>query len=55
MRRTKQVAEHNAKATIQNSVNILGPMGNVTTVDVAHYTSRAQNTNKPHPRFSNQI
>ena len=51
----KEVAEHNAKATIPNSASILGPQGNVTTIDASEYISRAQGASKPHLRRRNQV
>ena len=43
----KEVAENNAKATIQNSANILRPQGNVTKIGASEYISRAQGASKP--------
>ena len=43
----KEVAEYNARATIQNSVNILVPQGNVTMTGASEYISRAQCARKP--------
>ena len=51
----KEVAEHNAKATIPNSASILGPKGTVTTIDVSEYISKAQGASKPHLRLRNQV
>ena len=47
----KDVAEHNTRATIQNSANILGPQGNVTMIGASEYISRAQGVSKPHLRL----
>ena len=47
----KEVAGHNAKATIQNSANILGPQMNVTTIGASEYISRTQ----PHLRLRYQV
>ena len=49
------VAEHHAKATIPDSESILGPQGNVTTIDASQYISRAQGRSKPHLRPRNQV
>ena len=51
----KKVAEHNAKATIQNSANILGLQGNVTIIGASEYISRAQGASKPHLRLRYQV
>ena len=51
----KDVAEHNAKATIPNSASILGPQGNVTTIDASEYISRTQGASKPHLRPRNLL
>ena len=51
----KEVALHNARATIQNSANILGPQGNVTMIGASEYISRAQGESKPHLRLRYQV
>ena len=51
----KENAEHNARATIQNSENILGPQGNVTTIGASEYISRAQEASKPHLQHRYQV
>ena len=55
MENPEEVAEHNAKVTIQNFANILRPQGNVTTIDASEYISRAQGASKPHHRSRNQV
>ena len=50
MKTPKEDADHNARATVQNSANILGPQGNVTTIGASEYISRAQGASKPHLR-----
>ena len=40
--------------TIQNSANILGQQGNVTTIGVSEYISRAHGASKPYLRPWNQ-
>ena len=55
MENPKEVAEHNATATIQNFSNILEPKGNVTTIDASEYISTAQGASKPHLRPRNKV
>lgn len=50
----KAPAEHNAKASTHNSVNILEPLGNVTTMYAIEYTHKTLIANKPHLRSNNQ-
>ena len=51
----KEVAEHSARSTIQNSANILGPQGNVTMIGASEYISRAQGASRPHLRLRYQV